>query len=86
MFEREHSRLCGRSFHARHSQPGPSHRLLQPPLESVMSPTQPPTLTIHRPAISHFYDVNYINDAMDMYNFRYPIFSYNLRQTLTKQL
>ena len=70
MFEREHSRLCGRSFHARHPLPGPSHRLLQPPLESVMSPTQPPTITIHRPAISHFYDVNYINDAMDMYNFQ----------------
>ena len=65
MFEREHSSLCGRSFHARHPQPGPSHRLLQLPLESVMSPTQPPTITIHRPAISHFYDVNYINDAMD---------------------
>ena len=75
MFEREHSSLGGRSFHASHPQPGPSHRLPvpQPPRESVMSPTQPPTITIHRPAISHFYDVglNYITIyAMDMYSFR----------------
>ena len=81
MFEREHSSLCGRSFHARHPQPGPSHRLLQPPLESVMSPTQRPTITIHRPAISHFYDVNYITMLWIC-----TMFTYNLRQTLTKQL
>ena len=36
MFEREHSRLCGISFHARQPQPGPSHRLSQPSRQSVM--------------------------------------------------